>query len=125
MISSSSSFSFPTILYEHKNHALHPDWTEVGRGLDVALGCGLLSFPQRQRTRLISNEGVTSPWVSDNPRQERSHWALHMDDFSLNDVPRDRPKLKVTVLLPFVKADLKSSNKSKLNPRFFHTPKRE
>lgn len=66
-----------------------------------------------------------SPWVSDNPRQEQSHWTLHMDDFSLNDVPRDRPKLKVMVLLSFVKADLKSSNKNKLNPHFFHTPKHE
>lgn len=79
----------------------------------------------KAENKAISNEGIMSPWVSDNPRPEQSHWALHMDDFSLNDVPRDRLKLKVMVLLPFVRADLKSSNKNKLNARFFHTPKRE
>lgn len=82
-------------------------------------------LPSKAENKAISNEGIISPWVSDNPRQEQSHWALHMHDFSLNAVLRDCPKLKVIVLLPFVRADLKSSNKNKLNPRFFHTPKRE
>lgn len=79
----------------------------------------------KAENKAISDEGIMSLWVSDNPRQEQSHWTLHMDHFSLNDVPRDHPNLKVMVLLPFVKADLKSSNKNKLNPRFLHTPKCE